>query len=252
MVSKPEWLHRHRNRQYHRLWELVERYGHDERRALQSMGHKSLVADRVRSLFQYVGDVEVGGCNVGNGTWSNPFTNDSFWWEKACAIPSGEATHATDDGWANSSFNLDSSGEYFRFRADVATSFANPTNSGRVIRETDFAAAVDACWWSGSSIPKWTGVVSAGSITLTSSNQVHDVLGWGSTAINFYRSAGRAPCSTVVNQQMQIECDDHGVFGTSTTWHGYQNQYMVAVIGVSPQNQIALERNSILHQKTWP
>jgi hypothetical protein len=126
--------------------------------------------------FEYEGDLEVGGCNVGEGWWNNPAVWDQFWWDKTCEVPSGETTHQTLEGWLY---------PHFFFRADIPDTWGGNL-SGRAVRETDFAAGGDSCWYPESSVPYWDGVTPGDPANLSADNRYLDQVGWGSFAINHY------------------------------------------------------------------
>jgi hypothetical protein len=201
------------------------------------------------SWFRYVGGLEVGGCNVGDGTWTSAYTSNSFWWEKSCAVPSGETTHASDFFWSDLYGEEDDDSPFFLFAVTVDNTPNNQNLSGRDIREAEIGA-VDYCWYEDS--PYDPAGLSGLDERLFPSNEYPDLIGTFPDPILHYRAADKAPCSAVVHQRMEIACDDHGFFGTSTDWVGYQDNDLVYVIGVSPQNQIASERDEVLHPKTWP
>jgi len=141
-----------------------------------SNGHFSLTAVNYQypgpnpycgESFEYIGDLDVGGCNLGDGSWQNPEVSDTFWWDKACEIPSGETTHPTLQGWEY---------PHYQFRADIPNT-SGGNLSGRVIDETDWAGGTDGCWYEGSPVPYWNAVTPVAPLTLTASNAYGDTLG---------------------------------------------------------------------------
>jgi hypothetical protein len=217
-----------------------------------SDGHFSLTATNYQypgpnpycgESFEYIGDLEVGGCNVGEGSWLNPEGGDSFWWDKACEIPSGETTHPTQLGWV---------GPDYLFRAEILDTSGGDL-SGRFIREVDFAAGEDSCWFEGSEVEYWDGVVAPPPLTLSASNAYADRVGWGTFPVNYYRAAGRAPCGVVLSQQVQLACDSRDAFGVITrSWAGFKNNYLAGSIGPSPNNQVGALRDVVAHYTIWP
>ena len=200
--------------------------------------------------FTYTGPISTPGCNTGAGTWSNPTSSGSWGWEKACAVPSGETTHATLDYWVDANNVQDSDGAYFRFRADIFNA-GGGNLSGRQIKETDYATAVDNCWYPDSSVPKVLGVTNPFPATLGSDNVYKDRIGLGAVAIIHYRAANRAPCAVVVSQRMKIACDTRTVLGNVTSWEQFKDNILVSFIGSSLSTLISNERDSEEHEKVW-
>jgi hypothetical protein len=148
--------------------------------------------------FHYYGRNQLGGCKGGDGQWDNDYQYTGNWyWSKACEVPSDETT-GTGGHW---------DGPHYIFDATMNNTVGGNL-SGRAIRETNYAPAVDGCWYSGSPIPPVTGVTGAGDVLgpLTSSNSYQDVVGWSNAAIIHYRTNGNAPCSFDMFQRAEISC----------------------------------------------
>jgi hypothetical protein len=187
-------------------------------------GHIGLFAsnpnwsDTCAMWFEYDGDIGTGGCNTGTGGWYNDYGYvGSFLMSKSCEIPPYESTYVGFWTGPNHVFSV------------VMSNTSGGDLSGRYIRETDYATGHDSCWYSGSPIPKFDGVTQPNPFVLSANNAYTDTIGFGSTAVNHYRSHGDAPCSAHIYQQMQIACGWPGF----ETYHGVQNNILIAEIGTT-------------------
>jgi hypothetical protein len=195
---------------------------------------------------RYDGYLTAGGCNVGSGSWVNDyFQNGTFAWQKACEVPSGETTSDSALWWADANGNeQDTTGEFFKYLA-TANNVSGPNLGGRRGREVSYADSADNCYFPNSNIP-YQHSVTGGEFWINTNNQYGDLLGWDSTAIDYYRSTNRAPCNLVSSQRMQIVCNATVLGVTTTTWTAYKDEYLVNVIGLTG---IAESRDSKLHSK---
>jgi hypothetical protein len=132
----------------------------------------------------------------------------------------------------------------YRFGVTVSNT-SNGDLSGRYYRETDYATAIHDCWYSGSPVPKMTGVTNPNPFFLYSNNYYTDNIGWGSAAITRYRAhyAGQTnplPCSFQVFQRMVISCATEGF---PSPYETVQSQVLDAQIAATT---IRVSRGSVV------
>lgn len=111
-------------------------------------------------------------------------------------FPTSETTFG--NAWAG----LANYATVYKWRATVSNGSFSFT--GRTVTEYDGGNGNDTCWFPNSSIPPQVRV-SGGSWTIDGSNQYgDDGVGWTENAVQYYRSAGRAPCQTEFDQIMKM------------------------------------------------
>ncbi len=135
-----------------------------------------------------------------------------------CTIPTGETIASLM--WDNS--------------VHVWRQTLTPSNgswNGRQIRETDFDAAADGCWFDGSTRTPVSGVSSTAPLTLGPNGIYNDRVGYGTGDVSYYRVERPArslpmPCAYVVNQSMQMLCPP-------SNWSTFAQNVLVGRIGLT-------------------
>jgi hypothetical protein len=115
-----------------------------------------------------------------------------------------------------------------------------------MVREQDDHAAIDDCHFSGSTIPKVTGIT-GGTWTVENGNVWrHDFIGGGTGFVNYYRTERTArglplPCRIALFQNMEINCP--------SSWNFYRFNQLFFDIGVT---YVISSRGGINAQRNWP
>lgn len=150
----------------------------------------------------FVGHVDRGGCDEADGTWQRGLVAGYFEWLKVnCTLPTGESTTQNGAGtlWPQRTVT--------RFVGEP-TGGEGPDHTGRWVSEWAYAPVVDECDIEGdeigpqSNIPDGTGEF----VGVAGTGRYDDLVGWLETGVEYYRNAGRAPCSAILQQQMRIQC----------------------------------------------
>ena len=145
------------------------------------------------------GTVQGPGCDTASGTYSNiAVTNAPFTWQKACDLATGETTAL--GSWDQT---------FHTFLATVQGS-DGPNFGGRGVQETDYAPAVDTCYFSTSMVPEATGVTNPGIVYVNTINVYGDKLGWFPDAVTCYRQQEVTPCAATIYQRMVLHCNTIG------------------------------------------
>jgi hypothetical protein len=102
---------------------------------------------------------------------------------------------------------------------------------GRQVRERDFDAAADGCWFDGSTRTPVSGVTRIDPFTIGSDGRYSDTVGWGPVAVSFYRVERPArslplPCAALINQEMQMLCPP-------SDWRMFTQNVLVFRIGLT-------------------
>lgn len=115
--------------------------------------------------------------------------------------------------------------------------------AGRMLRELPGGNDVDTCWWPQSEVgnPPAVGGTNGGPWTVDGSNEYgDDIVGWGWQAVDYYQSAGRAPCQYEGDQIMQIN--------RGSQWTTYKVNRLKGGIGV---NYVWSYRDGEQESKGW-
>jgi hypothetical protein len=179
--------------------------------------------------FTYNGTIQNNGNDLGpNTTWTHSGAQGTTTVTKSPSdIPSSETTLAV-----GFSAGLYATQGQFRHILNDASGLMTQLFKGRQVSEyTGFGLNYDNCYFSGSLVPKWTGVM--GSLWnvgyyplnppyITSLNEwADDYIGWNTSQVAYYRShySGGSPlCGARIPQAMYIATS-----GTSGSLQNYSN-----------------------------
>jgi hypothetical protein len=141
--------------------------------------------------------------------------------EVTITFPTGETTQASN--WYQ--------GTYMMWNQTLT----GGTFEGWRVWESDPGGGSDTCWFSGSSFDPGTSVTSGIGTPweVNASNQWGpDYVGWGPSAVTYYRNQGRAPCDSTIPQDMYISGYHKYVTNTlregltdTTVWSERAGQY---------------------------
>lgn len=121
--------------------------------------------------------------------------------------------------------------------------------SGESVQEKDpGGGGPDTCWFPGSAIAPFTAIT-GGTWTVASGNKWGiDFVGFGTTAVTYYRSKHRDPCGTTFHQQMTIRAAIDVAKGT-----GYVNYPALNLLGARiEQRKVSSIRAGITKSIVWP
>lgn len=192
----------------------------------QSSTSTCLVATWVR----YTGLISPGGCDTGNGSWSNSLSFSGSWeWSKNCDIPPGYMGSPTEStysaGWRTDEPTLHN----FLGLVNADRDFG-----GRSVQESDYAPASDGCYFTNSEFDPMTGLTGGtwGVGLMGYNTYGYDTLGPRVMAVDYYRperlSRGLPmPCRVTLYQAMSIRCN------SSNSWAIYKNNVMYFDIDVT-------------------
>lgn len=184
--------------------------------------------------FTYSGNIHMGGCNTGNGTWTNPQTSGAWRWGKACDVPSGETVLESESFWWNGDEVNPADGPQRVFQMSIHPE-GGPNLSGRLVRETSPYLGTDYCYFEGSARPQFNQVTAPEPFWIGADNKYGDIMGWGQASIDYYRGLGIAPCYSLVYQQMQIGCATPAPLSWTPvfSWAVYKDHEVYNLMGVS-------------------
>lgn len=137
----------------------------------------------------------------------------------ACPIPASETT--TFSAWG-----VGNSATLGLWNQNLRPATADFTGR-RVTEQNPGGGGPDSCWFQGSAIAPFIAITSGSWIVGGNNLWGADEVGWLASAVNYYRTQGRAPCSTQFPQRMVINCPHPLNLPT------YQNNMLGGGIGVT-------------------
>lgn len=150
-----------------------------------------------------------------------------------CSRPNGETT--ATNVWDNAN-NRPTIHRFTVTALPTTTSF-----SGRSVTERDAGGGgPDTCWFTGSAADKWE-IITINTGTVNSNNQYGDLVGWYPDKVTYYRSQGRAPCGTTLQQRVALYCDISLLFFKYNTLEASFTA-----------TQVTSVRDGVSITRTWP